>query len=287
MGGSFPTAYLIKRRKNIAKINVIFNDTNYSFDETVVSPIIDDFKEYLTSSMSGTGAVIKLDDFSYNVDATKLSNATNAFISYLGTVAGNGIKVIVNGVEYGVDSNKMSTAVSELETVFGNLSGSGDEPVMKAAGLYQTGTDTMTKSWEELLSEGVVHVDNAVVYTNMDLGAFVNSSADILIGDLVLPNDGSIISFGENAFGGCHSLTSIIIPDSVTSIGYWAFAGCGSLTSVVIGDNVTKIDGYAFYGCNSLTDIYYTGTEEHWNAIVIDRDNEPLTNATIHYNYVG
>ena len=52
----------------------------------------------------------------------------------------------------------------------------------------------------------------------------------------------------------CTSLTSIVIPDSVTSINASAFANCISLTSVVIGDSVTSIDYYAFGRCESLTE---------------------------------
>ena len=39
-------------------------------------------------------------------------------------------------------------------------------------------------------------------------------------------------SYGNGAFGGCSSLTSIIIPESVTSIDRSAFSGCTSLTSI-------------------------------------------------------
>jgi hypothetical protein len=55
---------------------------------------------------------------------------------------------------------------------------------------------------------------------------------------------------------------------------------------VVIPDSVTLIDYHAFNDCSKLKDVYYTGSEEEWNAILIGSCNPSLTNATIHYNYV-
>lgn len=158
-----------------------------------------------------------------------------------------------------MDSTKTTVAVNELETVLGNLS-SGDEPidppvVMKAAGLYETGTDTMVASWDKLLTDGTVHVDEGAVYTNMDTNTWVNSSSDILVGDLVLPDDGSITSLGESAFDSCCNLTALTIPDSVTTIGTYAVCYCSLLTSVIIPNSVTAIDTGAFEGCSALTSI--------------------------------
>ena len=94
----------------------------------------------------------------------------------------------------------------------------------------------------------------------------------------------SVTSIGNYAFRDCYSLTSVTIGNSVASIGNWAFDGCTSLTSVTIGNSVTSIGDGAFNYCKSLTDIYYTGTEEEWKSISIGSSNEPLLNATIHYN---
>jgi len=60
---------------------------------------------------------------------------------------------------------------------------------------------------------------------------------------------------GLSAFGGCRSLTSITLPDSITSIGGAAFTVCESLTSITIADGVTSIEGNAFDACSSLTSI--------------------------------
>ncbi len=56
-------------------------------------------------------------------------------------------------------------------------------------------------------------------------------------------------------FYGCNSLTSIIIPESVTSITNTAFRGCYSLSGITIPKNVTTIDSSAFFDCNSLLHI--------------------------------
>ena len=70
--------------------------------------------------------------------------------------------------------------------------------------------------------------------------------------DVIIPNaynDLPVIKIGTAAFHDCTSLTSVVIPDTVTAIGEWAFAGCKNIESIVIPESVARIDDYAFAAC--------------------------------------
>ena len=138
---------------------------------------------------------------------------------------------------------------------------------------------------------------NAALYTEYEYGRYVGSG-DNLYFVLVEVTDKNMSSYiihentkiiASNTFRSCSYLTSITIPSVMTNVGSVTFRDCTSLTSVVIPDSVTSIGDFAFDACTSLTDIYYTGSEEEWQVIVINNvygGNDYLLNATIHYNYI-
>ena len=133
--------------------------------------------------------------------------------------------------------------------------------------------------------------NNAFIYcsglTSVTIPDSVTSIGSLAFNDctsltsVTIPN--RVTSISSAAFAGCSGLTSVTIPDSVTSIGYRAFQKCSGLTSMTIPSSVTSIGNCAFQSCSSLTDVYYGGTKEEWDAITVGDYNEPLTDATIHY----
>ena len=73
------------------------------------------------------------------------------------------------------------------------------------------------------------------------------------LSSVVIPN--SVTSIGGSAFYSCYSLSSVVIPNSVTSIGNYVFYNCYSLSSVTIPNSVTSIGNYVFYNCYSLSSV--------------------------------
>ena len=144
--------------------------------------------------------------------------------------------------------------------------------------------DTVTKvgnyAFDNCISLASINIPDSV--TTIGTDAF---STCRLLTSINIPD--SVTTIGARAFNFCNNLSSIIIPNKVTTIDYGVFYGCTSLTSVIIPSSVRSIVNYAFYNCTSLTTVYYTGTEEQWNAITIGTNNTPLTNATKVYNHVA
>jgi hypothetical protein len=57
---------------------------------------------------------------------------------------------------------------------------------------------------------------------------------------------------GTSAFGGCTSLTTIQLPDTLETIGINAFSGCSSLASINIPVSVTSVNRDSFIACPNL-----------------------------------
>lgn len=148
-----------------------------------------------------------------------------------------------------------------------------------------------------------VKIPNSV--TKIAYGAFGSCTS---LKSISIPQ--SVKSIEESAFQYCTSLKSVRIPSSVEKLGGYAFYnaenletvsilgsinkidfrtfyGCTNLNTITIPSSVKSIENNAFWMCENLKDVYYAGTKEQWTEVYIGNYNDPLKNATIHYNSTG
>jgi hypothetical protein len=99
-----------------------------------------------------------------------------------------------------------------------------------------------------------------------------------------------IVEIGIEAFGGCESLSSLVLPSKLNTIETYAFKNCSALKEITIPEGVLEIRPYAFesctsletltirsktaklfsnilYGASLLTEIRFDGTCEEWYGL--------------------
>ena len=112
--------------------------------------------------------------------------------------------------------------------------------------LLQTIEDLPTKATDEELKEAFV--DEWGVKYSKD-GRKLLKAPQELDGTYSIRKGTKVIcdeAFRWSKFIGCRSLTSLVIPDSVSCIGSGAFWGCTSLSNIVIPDSVVNLNGNPF-----------------------------------------
>ena len=148
--------------------------------------------------------------------------------------------------------------------------------------VYYTGGKlaTLDLSEAKIVEGGDYYYDDfygGVYYTSTDIISEYAFSGCSSLTSLILPS--SVTSIGKYAFSGCSSLTSLILPSSVTSIGESAFSGCSSLTSLTIPSSITEIGNDAFENCENLKECNcllesdletYLNSSHDWGRIPVE-----------------
>ncbi len=136
-----------------------------------------------------------------------------------------------------------------VDGIYYELNSDGENTVSVTWGSAdnQSGTETYT---------GDIDIPSTVrrgitTYTVTAIGswAFVNCT----LTSVIIPS--SVTRIEERAFGYCANLESVTIPDEVTTIGQMAFYECSSLPSITLPSNLSIIDDYLFYNCKNLKNV--------------------------------
>lgn len=119
----------------------------------------------------------------------------------------------------------------------------------------------------------VEHDGNTVPVTTIGAAAFNHDTMT----SVVIPS--SVTSIKMSAFRQVEGLQSVTIPNSVTELGRMAFLQCASLTSVTLSEALTEIPMNAFYQCN-LSSVTIPNSVTTISDFAFDA-NGNITNITI------
>ena len=72
------------------------------------------------------------------------------------------------------------------------------------------------------------------------------------------------------------------IPKTVVRINEAAFIGVGNLIEINIPQSIKLINDFAFLGCENVKEVYYAGTEDEWESLLMGTMND-IMNANIHF----
>lgn len=96
----------------------------------------------------------------------------------------------------------------------------------------------------------------------------------------------SVVFVKHFIFYSCAKLKRATLKSGMIIIKEGCFGDCAELTDVVIPKSIKKVEYDAFKGCAKLKNIYYGGSEEDWNNLLVNvcNGNDELKSATVHFN---
>ncbi len=200
-----------------------------------------------------------------------ITNSNNQEFYYFSTVPQDSSGNVITGSS-GIETASSVMSSENLQTVSDELTYTDKENANIFAQRYYVST-AQNPVWYEMPSEMTQLYSTFLTPNLTDFADGQSISGDVVIShslngsitdrafyqnrtitSVVIPN--TITSIGEWAFYQSYILSNIVLPSSLTSIGSNAFYYCCGLSNMVIPNNVTSIGSSAFRYCYKLVEVY-------------------------------
>lgn len=231
------------------------------------------YKGSVTLEFNITAREISNTFFTFNSDGSYKNNTS---IIYTGVTINPNVYPRTNYSNYGITTDDYDLTYPEESIIIGtykitvtakgNFTGT-TTLTYNIVGTYNTSYSSSTKSYTitglndttltkvEIPSTWNDGKNGEASVTSIAASSFTKNTT---ITSIVIPSSVTTIVGGTNstgAFLGCTSLTSVELSYGLTNIGAWAFSGCTSLTSVIVPATVTSLGQRAFGQCTKLSSV--------------------------------
>lgn len=246
----------------MAKRNIKFNNNEYPIEESKFDPAVEKLINYFSTELAGTGVTLTIRGVKYNLDGTRVGEASNVLADFATNNSGTGHKMSIVGTRYEVSEDKLANAVETMDSYLANLSAihvdpdspdappTPDEPVL-----------IPSEGLEYELNEDGVSYSLIGIGTCADVNVVIPETYEGLPVTELKPHmtqyeeKGYIFEISAGTFEDCDSIDSVILPEGITNICADAFKN-SSVISVTVPSSVTTLDNSVFSGCIDLRSIY-------------------------------
>ena len=240
----------------MAQRNIKFNNNEYPIKESKFDPAVEKLVNYFSTQLAGTGVTLTIDGVQYNLDGTKVGEASNVLTNFATDNAGTGYKMNIGGTGYEVSETKLANAVETMNVHLGGLA----EPVLVPSEGLEFGLLSDGASYALIGMGTCTDIDLVIPshYNGLPVTRILTYST-FQTGEDSPPDDIPEVDYDREKYKGISlynsNVRSIVIPGTVNTIEAYAFVECFHLESVILCEGVTSIEKEAFSCCNNLANI--------------------------------